>query len=282
MTINHFFKPISDKERAKRCFKGELIIYKNVPAMHELITYADDLLSDAFTGIEPIEAQHHFWPEEFLQRSGNVQKVFRTNEQPKQLFFKALEQCGVDLANTYYDHFPMRIVPFGSDYNGGKNSLIGHHRDTWGSNVHSQINWWAPIYELEAERTIAIYPDYWNKAIANTTAIWSFDSYIEKQKEAKPGHKGSYPSAPTAEENVDESGVIKVILETGDILNFSSAHLHASVPNTTEIPRFSVEMRTVNIQDVEANRKAHNVDNEAKKPMYQWFKNIKTKDDLSI
>ena len=277
MSIIHLDKPISDKERAEYNFQGDLLIYQNIPAMHELISYADELLHEAFSGIEPTEAQYHFWPEEFLQRSGKVQSVFRKSQEPKDLFFKALEQCGVDLDKTYYDHFPMRIVPSDQAYEGAECGFIGHHRDSWGSNIHSQINWWAPLYTLEQERTIAIYPDYWDKPIENNTETWRFDEYLKKRDEVGTERQGSYPSAPSPQTSVDESNVLKVMLEPGDILSFASAHLHASVPNTTNATRFSIEMRSINKDDLTANRSAPNVDNMASTPMYQWFKHARSK-----
>lgn len=282
MSIFHFNQPISDIERAERCFNGELLIFKNITAMHDLIDFCDKLLKESLGGIEAIEAQNQFQPEAFLQRTGSAQKIFRTSQEAKDLFFKVIEQCGVDLNHTYYDHFPMRIVPFDAAYDGADCGVIGHHRDTWGSNIHSQINWWAPLYELEENRSIAVYPDYWEKPIANDTATWSHLEFLAKRKEAPPERKGTYPSAPTPQEKVDESNMLKVMLEPGDVLCFSSAHLHGSVPNTTQTPRFSVEMRTISKPDLVADRRAPNVDNAGKKQMYQWFRHIKSKEKLSV
>ena len=281
MSISHFNHPISDKERAERCFNGELLIFRNIPAMHELIEFTDNMISEALGGVAALEAQHHFLPEEFLQRTGSAQASFRNSQIAKDHFFKAIEQCGVDLNNTYYDYFPMRIVPFDKDYNGAEYGEIGQHRDTWGSNIYSQINWWAPIYELEEDRTIAVYPDYWDKPIANNTDTWSHLEYIKKRKETPAEREVSYPSAPSPQVEVNASNMIKVMLEPGDVLCFSSAHLHGSVPNTTEIPRYSVEMRTINKHDLAANRSAPNVDNAGEKQMYQWFRNISNKEKLS-
>jgi len=73
---------------------------------------------------------------------------------------------------------------------------------------------------------------------------------------------------------VDDSHVSPVMLEPGDLLCFASAHLHASVQNTTDRTRFSVEMRTVNINEVLAGYGAPNVDNDGLRPMYNWFRRI--------
>ncbi|WP_315982621.1 phytanoyl-CoA dioxygenase family protein [Aliamphritea spongicola] len=80
---------------------------------------------------------------------------------------------------------------------------------------------------------------------------------------------------------MDESGVVKVVIQPGDVLAFSSAHLHASVPNTTDAIRYSVEMRTIHQSDLDAGRVAPNVDNAATVPMYRWFRHVESRQPLS-
>jgi len=282
MEIIHTHKPVSDSDRAEINFRGDLLIYKNISAMHDLIVLADSILRTELDNVNPTEVQHHFSPEEFFKRTTQAQVQFRTHQNCKDLFFKALSQCGVDLRNTFYDHFPMRIVPFGKAYDGSRNSVIGHHRDTWGANIHSQINWWAPLYELAQERTIAIYPHYWMNPVENDTATWSFEEHLAMRNQQNSEKRSCYPSAPKPQIPIDESDVVKVMLNPGDVMSFSSAHLHASVPNTTDATRYSVEMRTINTDDLAQKREAPNVDNAADKPMYQWFKNVLTKEKLNV
>ncbi len=50
-----------------------------------------------------------------------------------------------------------------------------------------------------------------------------------------------------------------MVIEPGDFLCFSGAHLHARVPNTSDATRYSVELRTVYADDVTANRGAPNL-----------------------
>ncbi|OYD23997.1 hypothetical protein [Oceanimonas baumannii] len=280
MNIYHLDQPISDKERAERLFCGDLLIYRNISAMTELVTYSDQRLRAALDGRDPTTAQQYLSGEAFIERTGTVQTAFRTSDVPKTMFFRALKECGVDLKQTYYDHFPMRVVPYSAQHQGALRAAIGHHRDTWGSNIQSQINWWAPLYPLEEQRTIAFYPHYWNHALANNTATWSFAEYLATRNRTPTERQVDYPSAPHPTEAVDESDVVKVVLQPGDILNFSSAHLHASVTNVTNATRFSVEMRTINRQDLRLGREAPNQDNAAATPMYSWFRSILDKHPL--
>jgi len=282
MDIIKLDQPLHDKERAELLFAGHLLVFKQRSAMLALIDYCHTNLMQALDGLDPVYAQHELGKADFIARTSQVQDSFKKDDKAKQLFFAVLKECGVDTQNAYYDHFPLRIVPANHQHYTSHRSSVSHHRDTWGSNLNSQQNWWAPIYDLSEERTIAFFPDYWNKPLANNTADWSFDDYLAKRKIAIKQNEVGYPIAPTASETVDESHIVKLVIEPGDVLNFASAHLHASVPNTTEAARFSVEMRTLNLHDIHENRVAPNLDNAGTTPMYGWFKRINNDEKLNL
>ena len=48
--------------------------------------------------------------------------------------------------------------------------------------------------------------------------------------------------------------------EPGGIILFSGAQLHETVPNTTEVARYSIDFRTVHLDDLVDRRGAPNVD----------------------
>ena len=91
---------------------------------------------------------------------------------------------------------------------------------------------------------------------------------------AQHGTSSEMPIVPTPTEPVDVDSELRIVIEPGDLLCFSGAHLHASVPNTSGITRFSVELRTVNAEDVQGRRGAPNVDGEAPRVAWRWFKGI--------
>jgi len=266
---------LSERQRSEMLFSGEVLLFRNVPAMQELISYTDRLLKKYLGDDDPTTIQERLNEADYLELMGQAQHEFRTSQESKALFFKALTQVGVDPATTYWDHFPLRAVPCGGTHNGGRCGWVDVHRDSWGATIDAQLNWWAPIYPLTAERSMAFYPEYWQRPLANDTAIWSIDEYIH-QRNLLPNkeRKVPYSSVPLPTEAVDDSHVCPVMLEPGDLLCFSSAQLHASVENTTDRTRFSVEMRTVNIDEVLAGHGAPNVDNEGPHPMYKWFRRI--------
>ena len=53
---------------------------------------------------------------------------------------------------------------------------------------------------------------------------------------------------------------VRVVTPVGGTLIFSAAQLHSTVPNTTERTRFSIDFRTVNIDDLVSGDSARNVD----------------------
>ena len=163
----------------------------------------------------------------------------------------------------------------------GSRTAVGHHRDTWGCNMQAQCNWWAPIYDLEAERAIAFYPDYWDKPTINTTADWAVEEYLIARSETPVNEVVPYPEAPGLSQTIDEEAAVKVVINAGDILCFSSAHLHATVPNTTDLSRYSVEMRTVNLVDLKTGRGAPNVDNAGGKSRFNWYRHAISGSPLS-
>jgi hypothetical protein len=65
---------------------------------------------------------------------------------------------------------------------------------------------------------------------------------------------------PKPEEPMELDPQLRIIAPPGGILLFSGAQMHSSVPNTSGRTRFSIDFRTVNVDDVAARRGAPNVD----------------------
>jgi hypothetical protein len=67
---------------------------------------------------------------------------------------------------------------------------------------------------------------------------------------------------PQAEEPLKLEPDIRVVTPLGATLVFSAAQLHSTLPNTTNRPRFSIDFRTVNLDDLVEGVAAPNVDSE--------------------
>jgi Phytanoyl-CoA dioxygenase (PhyH) len=197
---------------------------------------------------------------------------FRSDPEMKRLFRAALEHVGLDAARSYWDSISLRVVPPiepGAERQIGR---LGFHRDTWGSNVPQQTNWWTPLSPLTAERTIAFYPEYWSRPIANTSADWDLDEIRALRRSGERDE--DIPIVPEPTEPVDMSSELRMVIEPGDLLCFSGAHLHASVPNESQRSRVSVELRTVNLDDLTQQRGAPDLDGQAPRVPLEWFRSM--------
>jgi hypothetical protein len=199
-----------------------------------------------------------------------LQREVRSEPQTKRLLGAALEEVGVDPERSYWDSVHLRIVPPAE----GNRQIgrLGFHRDTWGSNLLQQTNWWMTIRPLASERTIAFYPSYWSRPIENSSASWDLDEIRERRRSGEPDE--DIPIVPEPTEPVDTESELRIVIEPGDLLCFSGAHLHASVPNATAETRCSVELRTVNVDDIARGRGAPNLDGRAPLVPLEWFKSM--------
>ncbi len=268
---------MEDGARRKLIFDGGFIVFKDVPSMKTLCDLADSMARDAFGGdFHPSEAHKYFEASEFVGIVEPLQRKFTNDETAKELFRSALDECGLDLSRTYWDWFPLRIQPGEKSHDSMSTTGLHAHRDSWYSNMHAQSNWWAPIYPLEAERAVAFHPIYFDRPIPNNSEGWNLQQFRAARAEVRARNgssdevRNAYPAiAPT--EPIDTSSELVFVIEPGDLLNFSLAHLHESVPNTTDRARFSTEIRTIHLDDVMAGIGAPNVDGRSTGDAFEDF-----------
>jgi hypothetical protein len=201
-----------------------------------------------------------------------LRKRFGRDPKVRGLYRAALEHVGLDPARRYWDSLYLRVVP---PVDGGAERQIGRigfHRDTWSSNVPQQTNWWTTIYPLTPERTIAFYTGYWSRPIENTSADWDLDEIRARRRSGERDE--DIPIVPEPSEPVDTSSELRVVIDPGDLLCFSGAHLHASVPNVSERARVSVELRTVHLDDLTQGRGAPEIDGQAPQTPLEWFRSM--------
>ncbi len=270
VTIHEAPGPVSDRPRGERIFRGELIVFRSVTAVSDLIAHADAMIHAAFAPHDPLTAHTALKPAVYTETAETLIGDFEKDADVRALYRAALAAAGVDPGRVYWDRLRLRIQPPGESHMSRRVMNLPPHRDSWGSNVLAQINWWAPIYPLTARRTLVIYPAHWDKPIANTSAEWD---YHELRARRRCGGD-SYPLLPVATGDVDTTGAWAAVVDSGDLLCFSGAQLHASVANTTGVARFSTEVRTVGLDDLRAGRAAPDVDGAAPHRPLEWFTRI--------
>ncbi len=234
--------------------------------MAEVVREVQELLQAVFEPHAPESAHQFLTADEHHERFDKARREFRTSSRIRQQIYDAMRAAGAHLPDTFCDRLRLRASP-------PQHSTPGHpyfrtstpiHRDSWGSAILSQINWWFPIFPLHRDRTLAIYPAHWSTGVANDARGW------DRKRAGKEGT----PRLPTAQGPIDDRDQIRVTVTPGTLVVFSAAHLHAGILNTTQLTRFSVETRTVNLQDLLGQRGAPNVDGLGARPAYEWFHRV--------
>ena len=99
------------------------------------------------------------------------------------------------------------------------------------------------------------------KPVRNGSSEYNYQEWVKTSRfNAANQIKKDIRKQPTPEETVELDPQIRPVTPVGGITLFAAAHLHSSVPNTTDQTRFSIDFRTVHLDDVLARRGAPNVD----------------------
>ena len=235
--------------------------------MSSLVQFTRGVVEERLAPHAPVEIHRHLPAEALTTRLADVQKAYASSDEVKRLWGALFESIGLDPEDTARDRLVLRFQVSSeagsSPPYARSTSTVGFHRDSWGTNLPAQVNWWAPVWPITAGRTFAIYPKLWDVRVPNDSADFDLAEVMERVRTApqdlKPGALAPSPTVP-----IDAAGGAPVLLEPGEIIAFSSAHAHAGIPNHTGSTRISLETRTVSIRDVRSGRGAPNIDGEAR------------------
>jgi hypothetical protein len=261
MNAVFFDAAVNDDARREQLYKGQLFVYSPCPSSRDLCAFAREMIEDAFGALDPREAQYSLPVEDYAAILTKLKPEFIHHPRSKQLLQGILEELGCDLSKTYFDVPRMRSATHGGYLTSGIAYAFHPHRDTWYSAPACQINWWLPIYEIEPDNALAFHPRYWNEPVRNGSIDYNYDEWIRTSRPTAAQHvKTDTRKQPKPEEPIELDPQIRVITGAGAILLFSGAQMHSTVPNTSGRTRFSIDFRTVHIDDVRAKKGAPNID----------------------
>jgi hypothetical protein len=167
---------------------------------------------------------------------------------------------GVDLERLYFDVPRLRSAYPSHFLSSGIAYAFHPHRDTWYSAPMCQLNWWLPIYPIEPGNALGFFPRYFGEAVKNNSEIYNYYEWNTKYRATAARHvKSDTREQPMAQQDLDPV-TMRFLPPPGGIIVFSGAQLHETVPNTTNLARYSIDFRTVHYDDVTARRGAPNLD----------------------
>jgi hypothetical protein len=260
MTVVYFDSPMSDDERREKLFAGDLFVYSPTPAMLALAEFARQMSEEAFAPYYPPDAQHYLTGPDYVDILAKLKPTFINHARSKELVAGVMASLGVDTAQTYFDVPRLRSMT--SEYlNAGLTLQFETHRDTWFSAPFCQVNWWMPVYDVVETNVMAFHPRYFGGGTRNSSRDYDYFEWVRTGRAtAAQNVDMETRKQPELEEPIEMQPDIRLITPPGGIILFSGAQLHTTVPNTSGRTRFSIDFRTVNIDDVAAYRGAPNVD----------------------
>jgi hypothetical protein len=254
---------LDDAARRKALYDGQLFVYSPTPASLELCRLAHQLSVEAFAPIDPKKAQYDLPVEKYAAILEALKPKFIHHPRAKEIIPVLLKELGCDLPNTYFDVPRLRTSTSDNYLTSGIAYAFHPHRDTWYSAPQCQINWWIPVYDITPENGMAFHLNYWDKPLKNGSKTYNYYLWnAEGRKSAAKQIGKDTRVQPKPEEPVVLDPQVRLIAPPGGIIVFAGAHLHSSVPNTSGYTRFSIDFRTVNLEDVRNREGAPNLDSE--------------------
>jgi hypothetical protein len=246
---------ISGDELRQQVYAGNLVILTRLRALRDFVDYTRDELTELFKPHDPEHVHEHIEPAEMAGILGVWKPRFIHSERSKKLVRAIVEEAGFQADQTHYDlPKPRTSFPVGH-LTTGVAFAFPWHRDVWYSAPAQQINWWLPIFPVREDNAMSFDLKSFDQAVPNSSG--AFDYYennasrlttakqVTRERQARPGA-------------LDHQAAQELVIlpAPGEVLLFSGAQLHASIPNTSGRARYSVDFRTVDVPDLKAGRGA--------------------------
>ena len=250
---------ISGEELRQQLYAGNLVVLTRLRALRDFVEYTRDELTELFKPHDPEHVHEHIEPAEMAGILGIWKPRFIHSERSKKLVRAIVDEAGFPADQTHYDlPKPRTSFPVGH-LTTGVAFAFPWHRDVWYSAPAQQINWWLPIFPVRDDNAMAFDLKSFDQAVPNSSD--AFDYYennasrlstakqVNRERQARPGA-------------LDHQAAQELVIlpAPGEVLLFSGAQLHTSIPNTSGLARFSVDFRTVDVPDLKAGRGAPLVD----------------------
>jgi hypothetical protein len=260
MNILRLNPKFSDSERRDAIYDGSLLLHTESVAVNKLRDWADELIHEAF-GSHPQKAQYDMPVEQFVSVAGPLKSKFTNHQKTKECIREILQEFGCDLERTYFDVPRLRVVSSDGYLTAGVGYAYKAHRDSWYGAPNCQLNWWFPVYDLDVNQTMSMYTNYWAAPIKNSSDKYNHKEWLEVGRSLAASQIATDTrNHPLPTEKVDESGEMRIVSAAAEMLVFSGSYLHATAPNTSGKTRFSIDFRTLSLDDLLSRKGAPNVD----------------------
>lgn len=260
MTALYIDPKLDDAQRRRSLYDGDIFILSASTASKDLISVAREMLEKAFAPHDPRTIHRHMSPEQVASILSVLKPNFIHHGECKKLIARIMRENDIDLEKLYFDVPRLRSAYPSHFLSSGIAYAFHPHRDTWYSAPMCQINWWMPVYDLDPDNAMGFYPDYFGKPVANNSEVYNYYEWNTTNRVQAANHVKSDTRVQPKPQQELEGTSLRYLPPPGGIILFSGAQLHETVPNRTDFARYSIDFRTVHLDDVAARRGAPNLD----------------------
>jgi hypothetical protein len=262
------YNPEFTSEKLKEIiFNGQIIVFSNSEYSKALTKFTITFLRKNFNteNIKSFESKNS--KEDFYKLTLNLKPILSNLLETKTLIKLILKEKNLNLDTNYFDLLRLRSITSYAHTIKEAKPAFAIHRDTWYANSESQINWWIPLFDVTELDMFSFYPEYFSKPVRNNSNEFDYNEW-NSAGGFQSDTNNRFKIFPELKENIDLKNELKILCKAGDLLVFSASHLHGTTPNLTNETRFSLDFRTVDIEDINKNA-APNVDNYSKGSILQ-------------
>jgi hypothetical protein len=255
------YADLPEETRRQQIYDGNIFLTSPRGSVASLCDFSRSMIEEVFSQTDPRAAQFDFPVQEFVKVIAPLKSGFTNHPRTKELVQNVLAEFGCDLDKTFFDVPRLRVATHGGYLTAGVGYAYRPHRDMWYASPPTQVNWWIPIYALVAEQALVFYPSYWATPVRNSSSEFDYDEWcrIGRQQAASQIEMDTRKH-PLAQEEISTNAELRLVCEAAATICFSSAQLHATAPNTSGRTRFSLDFRTIHLDDLQSGRGAHNLD----------------------
>lgn len=248
---------ITDPQRRRLLFSGDLFVYTPRAVTQELAAVVGEILERAF-GPDPVAAQQRMSEAEFVACFRRA--VRQLGPVGLQLACAVVKDLGCDPATTFL-RAPSLSASTGQGFLAhGLGIPHNPHRDTWFAAAACQLNWWLPLFDLDASASLAFHPLYWDSPVGNNSRGFRFEDWDESARTASWRSTEDRLLQPRPTAPIELMPQIRFCCPAGGLIVSSAAQLSSTVPNETSKTHFSIRFQTVSEVDLASGLGASNMD----------------------
>lgn len=250
----HIDPAFDDAERRRRLYGGDVLVYTHVPEVAAFAAYTREMITELFAPHDPISIQTVYSPEELADMLIEFKPRWIHDPRSMEHVRAVARALGCEPGRIHADVPKLRTAFPQGGLSTGIAYAFQIHRDTWYSAPKAQLNWWMPVWPVAENNIMEFYPRGFGARVENNSGDYDYyvaNGWRERIRDFSGESDLRVHPAPLDGRRPDDTR-LTVVPPLGGIMLFSGDQLHASIPNTSGVTRYSIDFRTVHVDDVHA------------------------------